>query len=293
LLTEQYPSKFGSVEFYDRFLRYALHWEHHRQMQSFDNCFYYQSRNGIFVPTSSNRGFSLDISVCDAAIFCWIYENAEIMRWTLTDESIPLEDKRKVFGIFDGGRRSNAIALGMLKYWPALPQFREVVLYETDGYLRELCVYAMGELSENAYAYREDIQQAIKSTDDEYFQIEAVDALAKLDDKMAVPLFCRLFEKMVCRIKQHSFEEMFEGKNASMLMLMERILQALIKLDISTARELLSIGLSDGNPHVYRFCKRAFELSSDRSQLKLILSSKSAQIAFLPHDYYRRYQLRC
>lgn len=243
---------------------------------------YYSDPNGVLAPLSCYFSYR-DISVFDISMFGWFYKNAELMRLTLIDESIPLASPKVIFDVFDGCRRTNAIALGMLKYHPALPEFREAMIHERDSRLKELCVFAMGEMSNEAQKYKKDIRQCILDSDDGYFQEEAIRALVKLGDREAVPLLRDLFEETRYKINQFSYEEFPNDKHGYGL-LIEEIVSALIKFDIGVALEVLAIGLADGNSHINHFVSRAFVLTRHRHQMKLMDLFDSVLVGFLPKD---------
>lgn len=283
-------NNFAAREAFDNMVQYAMNFEHDL-IKIGDR--YYRRKNEVLSPSEALPQYYYHELRADwSVIFCWIQHNAEIMRWTLVDESIPLESKEKSFDIFDGCRRTNAIALGMLKYWPALPELREVMLHEYDDYLKEICIDAIGEIGLRAYPYRKDLREFIKSSNNPFSQEEAVKALTRLKDKECVPLLRELFYETVYKIKRIPHKEMFSTKNSGLVILLERILQAFIDLDPEIARECLAVGLISENDAVRHYSKRAFVLSKDIFQMRLMDRNPSAILGFLPKDQSYRYIIR-
>lgn len=283
-------NRFTAQEGLENMIEYTMHFEDH--VVKIGN-HYYRKENGVLTPSEIFPKYSYrELSVFWSEVLNWIYQNAEIMRWTLVDESIPLESKEKAFDIFDGCRRTNAMALGILKYWPALPEFREVMLHEQDAYLRELCINAISEMGIRAYGYRKDIRQVILDSDNPYLQEEGVKALAKLNDKNAAPMLQELFYDTISKIEKLSYEEMLRMERIGFSLLMETILEALQKLDLDAARECLAVGLISNNDHIYYFSKRAFALTKNRFQMGLMARYPSILLGFLPKDLSYRYLIR-
>ncbi len=249
----------------------------------------------VFIPLGVKTwtGDSNELSYYGPAMFYWFYRNAELMRQTLIDETIPLHDRdgrfslngrNTVFGIFDGCRRSNVIALLQLEYWPALPELREAMLHEHDSYMRSLCVEAIGLMGKRGLVYAKDIRETLwKFGDDPYFLGYAVGALARLDDKGATSLICEVYEMARERIDRLTFDEAME-KEMWYIYLIEDITSALIKLDPELALGILAKELANPNPHVCHFTHNAFKLSPLRHDAKLIISSLANTVASLPND---------
>jgi len=252
-------------------------------------------RTDVIVPLGMRQytGDSRELSYFGPVMYYWAYKNADFFQWSLVDESIPLHDrdrtlslngKGSTFGLFDGCRQTNVIALWYLKYWPALPELREAMLHERDSYMRTLCVEAISVMGERGSMYAKDIQESIrKFNDDQYFIGEAVKALAKLGDASAVPLIQELYEEARARIDRLSFDEAMD-KERWFIYLIGDITEALIKLNPQAARDILAMELANPNPHVCHFTKRAFQLSPLRHELDLMESSRSFTVNCLPKD---------
>lgn len=268
-------------------LDYNLRWDNDRHSSVKVGDQYYSKNLGFLTPLHYERwGRSYrEISYHYVEMFYWIYKNAEAMRMTLVDESIPLRvsDNIYAYEIYDGGRVMNASALEDLRYWPALPELREAMLHDKDSELRRYCVAAIGAMGKRAYKYRKDICQSILATNDEFYQEEAVKTLGKLNDKESVPLLCDLFHETCHRINHIPFKEMLKVEQSGLLRLIETIIRTVFLFDQEAARELLAIGLSSDHPCIYHWSKRAFELS-DWTFLDLIEHCPSVKMGFLPKN---------
>lgn len=255
----------------------------------------YFRHTDVLIPLGVRRyvGESREMSYYVPMEFHWAYKNAEFFRWSLVDESIPLHDRdgnlalngrNVVFGLYDGCRQSNAIAIAELKYWPALPELREAMLHEYDSYMRTLCVEAIGVMGKRGLKYAKDIRESIRKFNDDPLYIGyAVGALKKLGDKEAVPLIREVYEMTRERIDQLSFDEAMKSERG-FIYLIEDLTEALIRLDPVMARDVLAMELVDPNPHVRHFTHSAFKLSPLRHDAKLINSSYASMVASLPDD---------
>lgn len=281
--------------------------DHSRSAFEMNGAYYGRLRlTNIFVPLGMKQ-YSYDyreLSHYVPAVFYWIYQNAEFMRWSVVDESIPLHDRdgvlslngeSSVFCIYDGCRQSNVTALTGLRYWPALPEFREAMLHERDRYMRSLCVEAIGSMGKRALIYAKDIRESIRKFSNEpLYLVYAIEALAKLDDKSAASMLRELYEETRARISRLTFDEAME-KVRDWIYLIEDIVSAIIRLDPDSARDILAMELTDPNSHVRHFVKSAFMFSPLRYDVELIGSSLTSAIASLPEDprwIFRRHRDR-
>jgi len=280
--------RFTERDCFHHALDYNLRWDNERHSSVKVDGQYYSQNLGFLTPLHYNRrGWShKEISYYYVAMFYWIYRNAEAMRMTLVDESIPLrvDDGMVAYDIYDGGRCMNAVALEDLKYWPALPELREAMLHDRNDELRIRCVSTIGVMGERAHKYRSDIRQSILDSSNEFFQEEAVKTLGKLDDRESVPILRDLFNETCHRIHQISFKESLKVENSGLLNLIEAIIRTVFLFDREAARELLAIGLTDNHPGIYHWSKRAFELTDEWDQLYLMEHCPSILIGFLPND---------
>lgn len=281
-------AKFSKGDYLRQMIEYTLWLDERRRwpVKVDDKFFANFKKTDFLVPLGAKEeaNESKEWSISGPMVFDWIYQNAEFMRWSVVDESIPLQDKDTVFGLFDGCRRTNVIALWMLKYWPALPELREAMLHESDSYLRQLCVETIGVMGARGLSYAKDIRDSItKYYDDQQYQREAVKVLRRLNDIESVSLLRELFEITRSRIDCLPLHEANLKDNGSFMLVYE-IITALIKFDPPTAREILAMELIDPNPHVYHFIRNAFKFSSLSQELELIQSSRAAIVSFLPTD---------
>lgn len=246
---------------------------------------YFKEHHGVLQPFGSGKhSWQREPMTCwEPLSYYWIYRNAEFMRMTLVDESIPLKSEQKVFGIFDGCRISNALALGMIRYWPALPEIREAMLHDPDRDLCIQCIESIGLIGPRARSLAKDIRKVVIENHDSYFRATSVEALAELRDPESVPFLRELYEETRSLIHKKSESNLWNYDSWDLLLL-RAITEALIKLDKEMARECLAIGLLDANPHVYHHTKSAFWFSRDYYQMKLMDSSWSVAIGFLPSD---------
>lgn len=280
------------------YMRHAISFSvrHEDGYRAFEHNGRYYDRNytGVIVPLGTKR-YIYDYrepSWFGPMLFDWAYRNAEFFRWSLVDESIPLEDNQGTlfFGLFDGCRRSNAIAVEFLRYWPALPELREAMLHEHDCHLRHLCVEAIGSMGEHATGYARDVGESIRKFNDPWYQGAAVKTLGKIGDKTCVPLLRELFEEVRARIDALSFNEVMDREDQS-IDLIGDITGAIIRLDPAVGREILAMELASPNPHVRHFVRREFQLSGRWDELKFMESGWSSIVSALPSDshwVYRR-----
>lgn len=281
--------RFTVQEGFENMVQYAMRFEHDFIKIGGR---YYRRKNEILSPSETlPKYYHHEIEIDWSIIFCWIQQNAELMRWTLVDESIPLESKKKSFDIFDGCRRTNAIAIGMLKYWPALPELREAMLHDSDWYMRDVCISSLGEMPKHAYQYRKDILLVAQTAKVAWVQEEAVQTLKKLNDKDCALALYELYFETRDRIRNAEYKDMSNNER-SQLILLRTIVEALIKLDVELAREVLAVGLIDSNPHIWYNTKSAFELTRERHQLKIMRSNFANPLGFLPQNLSWLYRLR-
>lgn len=281
-------TSFTEQDFLQRTIDYTLLQQHFLDHASKIGQGYFVLNRGIITPLSHLPIDDSDFeeSVYFPAMMYYIYSHAEQMRWSLLDESIPLKTprdsfRRVRFGLFDGGRYSNALALGMLKYTPALPDLREAMLHDLDTTLQYYCVRSLGDMPKESFGFRKDIRQAILDSTDDYFQATAVKVLGALNDEGAVTMLRELFEKLKFEILQITIEEGFKKEYTWKLMLLNNIIETLIKLDIDAAREILALCLDEDFGHVYHYVKRSFLLSTDGDLVKLMEKSPTITAHFL------------
>lgn len=294
--------KFTQSEYLSEMIKYTLHLNDF-SISPFERDGRYFGRHGItdiVAPLGMRRDTfgSQELSYFGPWMYSWAYRNAELLRWSVVDESIPLRDDKRVFkfyDIFDGCRRTNVIALNYLKYWPALPELREAMLHEYDTHMRGLCVDTIGVMGERGLQYAKDIRFSItKFDDDHYYQSSAVEALGRLGDIEAVPLLRELYEATRDKIVKLSFDEAMNVEDEKgTMMLIDDISAALIKLDPESAREVLAMELANPNPHVRHFTKRAFGLSPLWHESKMMEDSYSVVLSYLPKDPNWAFQRRC
>lgn len=280
--------RFTESDFWQQMIRYTLIQDEYSKHPFEMHGKYYGRylRTNIIAPLAMKQytGDHTELSCFGPAMYYWAYQNAEFMRWTVVDESIPLKDNKRIFGLFDGCRRTNVMALCYLKYWPALPELREAMLHERDSYMRLLCVETIGVTGKYGLPFAEDIRCSIKKFhNDPCYLGYAVKALSQLGDINSAPLIRELYEQTRARIDRLTFDEAME-KEISWIYLIDDITLALIKLDPESARDILAMELADPNSHVRHFTTSAFKLSPLKHDAKLIGSSLTTTVASLPKD---------
>lgn len=285
---------FTEQECFNNALEYAMqHDDYQFAATKILNNYYCKDRecDGLIVPlsfTSDHWRWHDGLYSQNISILYWTFKHAELMRKALVDESIPLRaaDGRGRFGFLDGGRISSAIALEMLGYWPALPEFREVILHDLDDMMRYTCVYAFGEMKDRAMPYKKDIRESIRKFKGEpCYQGTAIKALVQLKDTDAVPLLCDLFEEAVDFI--HRLPEDRMTDDHGYLSLLTDIVEALAVLDPKRAREILATGMLDDNPHIQYFTLRSFHLRKDRWIMEAMKSNNQLLVEALPQNPQR------
>lgn len=288
---------FREIDYLERMIDYTVHMDDHSRSAFQMNGNYYgrYRLTNVFVPLGVKTwtGDSHQLSYYGPVMFHWMYTNAELMRQTLVDESIPLHDRdgrfslngrKTVFFLFDGCRRSNVIALSDLRYWPALPELREAMLHEYNSEMRSLCVEAIGMMGKRGLIYATDIRESIrKYSDDPFYLGYAVTALKQLGDKDAVLLIREVYEMARERIDRLTFDEAMKTERG-WIYLIEDLTEALIRLDPEMARDILAMELVNPNSHVCHFTCKAFKLSPLRHDAKLIKSSLASAVASMPRD---------
>ena len=269
-------------DYLERAVSYALEHESSHPIRINDR--YYVKSDELLMPLESASYYHRhsDFALFYVMSLYWAFRNAELLRWSVVDESIPYRAKHCSFEIYDGGRKMNALALGELQYTAALPELREAMLHDRNNEFKYYCVQSIGSMGPKARYLGKDIRKAILQFDDAFFRCEAVDTLVKIDDKESVPLLREFYDET--RYQIHSMSESDRLKDTHVLLLLEAIVKALLVFDSEAGREALAKGLLDENDHVYHFTKRATFWSSARDQVKLMKKNNAIAVAFLPKD---------
>jgi len=116
--------------------------------------------------------------------------NLPLLRKSIVDESLPLEADLLNQGsrIFMGGRRGDAILLGLLRYEPSLPELAEAFQHDLDENMRHNCARAISHFGVTARGYAKTLAKRLLEDKSYYAKKAAAEALEHLDNSDVVPL---------------------------------------------------------------------------------------------------------
>ena len=216
-------------------------------------------------------------------------QQAEGLRLSLTDETIPLEQKL-LFNksVFQGGRINNALLIGIIRYSKALPQLREAAIHDLNECMRHECVDAMGNMDVKFSIFAEDTMQILEHDSSTYVKMAAAQAIRKIGD---LSFSYRLLEQAeeAAKLAKIDFQNYLrnskEGINAlSQSSLLYRfLLESLVALNPKIGREALKKGLQSDSPPVHHEAKNTCLLSGNMPLVK-------PQI-YLARDTCKKYRL--
>src|SRR3989338_2540062 len=152
--------------------------------------FAFYFRNGLFL---YNPMYSFDLEPMFQTLdLVHTAEQAEIYRWALLDESIPVLDE----SIF--GRLTMAHYLGLLGYEKAAPEMRELMLHAPEYEMRAEGAEALGSIGTNFYV--DDLIGALKNDSDSHVRLHVARALGMIKDKRALRPLREMYEQSAARV---------------------------------------------------------------------------------------------
>ncbi|MCK4552883.1 HEAT repeat domain-containing protein [Candidatus Pacearchaeota archaeon] len=189
-----------------------------------------------------------------------------LLRMSILDESLPLY----VFnlpGLFAGGRVTDAMILGMMKYSKALPELLEVAEHDLTDEMRGACTESIGEMKKESWGLVSPLCDILLQDKNFYVKKETSKTLGKIGNTLALNPLRDSFEEARFAIRDYElrgypfkFEsnDPWEEREAdSACFLLENCIVSLFRLDKKSGREVLSIGLNDWSRVVYHWSKRA------------------------------------
>lgn len=236
----------------------------------FDNVVYDDDRvSGLHIPINSNAEYgwqrikNLNFNV--PHFYHWIFKRASFFRKTLLDENLPLEcellGKAKEY-MYQGGRRVFAEFLLDIRYHPAMPEFREMLLHDKDYRMQAIAAEALGSMGNRARLYVLDICRCLNNQDNEPFvRQKAASALGNIVDETynsTVGVILRdTCEDMIWKINHDSGDDSYGSDAMKYGWLLHDSLEALFKIDFYSAREIFAKVIIDDNFLANHYSKMA------------------------------------
>jgi len=228
---------------------------------------YWERKYAVYVPTED----WLDSIYGVHAIGSDYYQakrEAPLLRKRIIDEDQPLKMRMpfKAFsGIFtsEGGRISDAMLLGMIKYSEACPELLESATHDLEYEMRAVSVESLGEMERKAFGFAGGISKIMLNDENLFVRGYAARALGKIGNPASLSHLRHAFEEAKSMVRVYHREYWIEGKKECFTDLLdaasilENTMLSIFKLDPKQGREVLAEGLSDENPSVYHFSKNA------------------------------------
>jgi HEAT repeat protein len=193
-------------------------------------------------------------------------KEAELLRKRILDEDTPLNFslglEKPGHCYIDGGRISDAMLLGMIRYSEACPELLEAASHDLDEYMRDECVKALGEMEAEAFKCAEGICEILMK-DNLYVKRTASKALGKIGNSVAIASLRNVVDDMMPVIREYEREVYVNGKSDLRSELydachtLENAIVSIFALDPLQGRETLAEGLKDASPSVRHHSKNA------------------------------------
>lgn len=216
-------------------------------------------------------------------------KEAEMLRRSIVDESIPYQAELVNKDIICGGRETNAMLLGIIRYHEACPELVEAATHDTNYEMRAVCVGSLGDIKEKASRHTIEICKILLEDKDLFVRTNAAEACEKIRDRRAIKPVRETIEELKPKIRYleaqgYPFNGADKKKKEEMdwsLLLFEQCLKTLFKLDQKSGREELAKGLDDTSGGIEHFSKRALfftdiyeAIALERGTISIYLSSE-------------------
>ena len=233
----------------------------------FHNNRYWERKYSVYVPTEDWADSLYGVHSIGSDYY-QAKKEAPLLRKRIIDEDQPLKMRMQLkpfSGIFtsEGGRISDAILLGMIKYSEACPELLESAAHDLDYEMRAVSVESLGCMEGKAFSLADDISKIMLNDKDLFVRSYAARALGRIGNPAYISHLRHAFEDAKSMVREYHREYWVEGKKESFMDLLnaasilENTMVSIFKLDPKQGREVLAEGMSDENPSVYHFSKSA------------------------------------
>lgn len=216
-------------------------------------------------------------------------KEAEMLRRSIVDESIPYKAELVNKDIICGGREINAMLLGIIKYHESCPELVEAATHDTNYEMRAVCVDSLGDMKEEASRYTIEICKVLLKDKDLFVRRNAAEACEKIMDRRSIKPVRETIEELKPKIRDLEAQGYpFEGSDkkkkeeiVSSSLLFEQCIKTLFKLDQKSGMEEIAKGLNDTSGVIHHHSKRALfftdiyeAIALERGTISIYLSSE-------------------
>lgn len=216
-----------------------------------------QNNGGIYSPVKlTPRDINDDVYYTHfrAEEYEFAEENAELLRKSIVDEELPIEEELIVFPhwvVNFGGRMANVITLGRIKYLPSLPELNEVALHDSHEYMQYEALDAIRMFGKKAQAYEKGIAKHMISLPVNYVQAQAAKTLGEIGTESSFNVLQELYEHIsgIMRTNERKWhmtgDEKYFRKMSDIRDGARTALQSMMQIDSIRGEKVLKYALQD------------------------------------------------